>query len=183
MMAGTGVRGDEVLTEQAKLLMHAGGTPEDLIQENAKAQKAMFDILKTTANREEAEKKYKEAMSGFSAAIKDAAFMQMNSALSPWMRYFVTYDPQSALEKVKCPVLALDGEKDLQVSPRQNLPAIEKALRAGGNKDFKVVELPGLNHLFQTCKTGTVAEYGEIEETMSPAALDLISGWIAQHSR
>jgi fermentation-respiration switch protein FrsA (DUF1100 family) len=125
----------------------------------------------------------RESISTVNPTIRDAALAQLNMALSPWMRYFVTYDPQTALEKVKCPVLALNGEKDLQVPPRQNLPAIEKALRSGGNKDFKAVELPGLNHLFQTCKTGSVAEYQQIEETISPTALDLMGNWILQHTR
>jgi uncharacterized protein len=183
LMAGTGVKGEDVLTQQGEQLMRAGGAGEELIQENKKAQKILFDTLKSTADDEAAEKQIRQALSGLNPVIRDAADAQMKSLLSPWTRYFVTYDPQPALEKVKCPVLAVNGEKDLQVSPRQNLPAIEKALRAGGNKDFKVVEMPGLNHLFQTCKTGSVAEYGQIEETISPAALNLISGWILDHVR
>ncbi|HZP18493.1 MAG TPA: hypothetical protein VFB00_11035, partial [Terriglobales bacterium] len=82
------------------------------------------------------------------------------------------------LSKLTCPVLVLNGEKDLQVPPQQNLPPIRKALEAGGNKNSEVIELPGLNHLFQTSKTGAVSEYGEIEETMSPVALEKIAGWI-----
>jgi hypothetical protein len=74
----------------AVLGLRASGTSEEFIEENARAQKAMFDILKTTANRNEAEKKYREAMAGFSPTIKDAASLQMNSNLSPWMRFFVT---------------------------------------------------------------------------------------------
>jgi pimeloyl-ACP methyl ester carboxylesterase len=183
LMAGTGVKGDEVLTEQGKLLLRANGAGEDLIQENTKVQKALFAVIKSTSDNEVAEKQVRESLSTMNPTIRDAALAQLNMALSPWMRYFVTYDPQPALEKVKCPVLAINGEKDLQVPPGQNLPAIEKALRAGGNKDFKAVELSGLNHLFQTCKTGSVAEYQQIEETISPTALDLMGNWILQHTR
>jgi fermentation-respiration switch protein FrsA (DUF1100 family) len=104
-----------------------------------------------------------------------------SAILSPWFRYFLTYDPRPALAKMKCPVLALIGANDLQVPPRENLAAIESALKAGGNKDFKVVEVPKLNHLFQTSTTGLPAEYSSIEETISPVALNLISDWIAQH--
>ncbi len=75
-------------------------------------------------------------------------------------------------------MLALIGEKDLQVPPKQNLPVIRKALADGGNKNFEVDELPGLNHLFQTAKTGAISEYSEIEETMSPVAMEKIAGWI-----
>ena len=77
-------------------------------------------------------------------------------------------------------MLAVIGERDLQVPPNENLPEIEKALKSGGNRDFTVRELAGLNHLLQTCKTGSPTEYAEIEETMSPAALQLIGDWIAK---
>jgi uncharacterized protein len=80
--------------------------------------------------------------------------------------------------KIKAPVLAIIGEKDLQVPPKENLPAIRKALGAAGNQNFEVVELPGLNHLFQTARTGESSEYGEIEETISPLALEKITKWI-----
>jgi uncharacterized protein len=79
---------------------------------------------------------------------------------------------------VTCPVLAINGEKDTQVPPRQNLPAIKKALEQAGNQHFEADELPGLNHLFQTAKTVAPAEYAGIEETMSPVALEKITGWI-----
>jgi fermentation-respiration switch protein FrsA (DUF1100 family) len=94
------------------------------------------------------------------------------------VRFFLTYDPATALRKVTCPVLAINGSLDLQVPPAQNLPAIRKALEEAGNKRFEVDELPGLNHLFQTAKTGSPSEYAEIEETMSPVALDKIASWI-----
>jgi uncharacterized protein len=75
-------------------------------------------------------------------------------------------------------VLALNGSLDLQVPPAQNLPVIRKALEEAGNKHFEVDELPGLNHLFQTAKTGAPSEYGQIEETMSPLAMDKVASWI-----
>jgi pimeloyl-ACP methyl ester carboxylesterase len=183
LMAGSGVKGEDLLLEQGRLLMRASGASEELMQENAKVQKKLFSVIKSTTDNEAAEKQMREFLSTVNPAIRESALAQMNMALSPWMRFFVTYDPQTALLKVKCPVLAMNGEKDLQVPPRQNLPAIEDALRAGGNKDFKVVELPGLNHLFQTCKTGAVSEYSQIEETISPSALDLMGDWILQHTR
>ena len=99
----------------------------------------------------------------------------MNTLQAPWFRYFVNYDPAPTLSKVKCPVLAINGEKDAQVPARQNLPAIRKALAAGRNRDFDVLELASLNHLFQTAKTGGLEEYSTIEETISPVALDKIS--------
>ena len=86
------------------------------------------------------------------------------------------------MKKVKCPVLALDGSRDLQVPPQENLAAIAGRLKAGGNTDYTVKELPGLNHLFQTQRPGSPSEYAKIEETFSPAALTVISDWIAAHT-
>jgi fermentation-respiration switch protein FrsA (DUF1100 family) len=99
---------------------------------------------------------------------------------SPWFRYFIRYNPAVALEKVKCPVLALNGEKDVPVTPKENLEAIAKALEKGKNKRFTTKELPGLNHLFQECTTGLHTEYASIEQTFSPVALDVILNWIKQ---
>ena len=109
--------------------------------------------------------------------------VQLQSLLSPWFRFFLTYDPKTTLGKVKCPVLAINGEKDLQVPPQENLSIIKEALQAGGNQNFTIMELPGLNHLFQTAQTGLPAEYAKIEETISPVALKIISDWILQQTK
>ena len=96
--------------------------------------------------------------------------------------YDQDYDPLPALKKVQCPVLALDGSKDLQVSATENLPLIREALKAAGNSDVTATEMPGLNHLFQHAESGTPAEYGAIEETISPEVLQTITDWIAKRS-
>jgi fermentation-respiration switch protein FrsA (DUF1100 family) len=98
--------------------------------------------------------------------------------LSPWWHFALSYQPGKTLAQIKCPVLAINGTKDTQVSPEKNLAAIKEALIKGGNQNFQVKELPGLNHLFQTAKTGSEYEYGTIEETMSPDVLSLITQWI-----
>jgi fermentation-respiration switch protein FrsA (DUF1100 family) len=100
----------------------------------------------------------------------------------PELRSFLFHDPATVLTNLKIPVLALGGSRDLQVPPAQNLPAITAALKAGGNNDFKVQELPGLNHLFQKCDLCTVAEYGSLEETFSPTALQIMGEWIVAHT-
>ena len=97
---------------------------------------------------------------------------------TPWFRFFLTYEPSTALEQITLPVLAINGALDVQVPSHQNLPMIERALQKAGNRQYKTLELPGLNHLFQRCKTGSVAEYKEIEETISLDVLDLIAEWI-----
>ena len=100
---------------------------------------------------------------------------------SPWFKQFLTYDPEPVLEKLKCPVLALSGDRDLQVDSAENVPLLRKAYETSGNKDFIVVEIEGVNHLFQTAQSGSPALYGAIEETISPAVLTAIGNWIAQH--
>jgi hypothetical protein len=94
------------------------------------------------------------------------------------MRYFLSTDPAVFWKEVKCPVLALNGDKDLQVNYEQNLPAIKAAVNSGGNKKVKTEVLPDHNHLFQHCTTGAPAEYSTIEETFSPEALSIITDWI-----
>ena len=106
---------------------------------------------------------------------------QIQSLLTPWFKYFLIYDPRSTLSMVSCPVLALIGEKDLQVPPEENLKAIGSSLLKGGNRDFTIKEFPGLNHLFQTALTGSPDEYAEIEETISPVVLEYIKDWIWLH--
>lgn len=93
-------------------------------------------------------------------------------------RYDLRHDPQATLMKVRCPVLALGGEKDRQVPAKENLAIIEEALKAGGNTQFTVREFPGLNHGFQTVSNGTGSEHIKNEETMSPIVLQTISDWI-----
>lgn len=176
MMAGTGVPGDAVLAEQTKLILLANGGSQEMAERQKEAELEITAMVKQETNSAALEKKLREKFSGqFTEAQLSASIMQMNSA---WMRYFISYDPAVALSKVTCPVLALNGEKDLQVPPKQNLPAIRKALEAGGDKHFEIVELPGLNHLFQTAKTGSPSEYAQIEETIAPVALETMANWI-----
>ena len=117
--------------------------------------------------------------------MSDEAFvkLQVTQITTPWMQYFIKYNPAPALEKVTCPVLALNGEKDLQVPPKENLEAIKKALSKGGNKKVTIIELPNLNHLFQECKTGSPAEYATIEQTFSPAAMMEILKWVKAQTK
>jgi pimeloyl-ACP methyl ester carboxylesterase len=113
----------------------------------------------------------------FEPALKQSR-MQLQNLLAPWTRFFLTYDPRPTLSHITCPVLAINGENDRQVLPDENLPLIEKALRSSGNSHVTVKKLPGLNHLFQTSKTGSPTEYASIEETFSPKALAVIGDWI-----
>jgi fermentation-respiration switch protein FrsA (DUF1100 family) len=99
----------------------------------------------------------------------------------PWLKYFVSYNPVTDLRKVTCPVLAITGAKDTQVDAKTNLKLITNVLTQSRNKDFKTVELPQLNHMLQTATTGDLTEYSQIEETMSPVALNTITNWVKTH--
>ncbi|HDQ46283.1 MAG TPA: alpha/beta hydrolase [bacterium] len=191
LMAGPGVPGDELLHRQSALIALAAGATGEEVRKEETRRRALFEVLKSVQDSAAVE----ERMRAILAAEMDSALIQDSQAAEAtinrpvrmmntlWFKYFLTYDPRPDLKKVRCPVLALVGEKDLQVCPRQNLPEIEAALRAGRNRDFTVRELPGLNHLFQTSETGVPADYGKIEETISPAALRLIGDWMEQKSR
>ena len=94
------------------------------------------------------------------------------------MKFFLSYDPAVALKKVKCPLLAVNGEKDLQVPAAENLKAIQNALINGGNTKGSIKSYPGLNHLFQHSETGNPEEYGKIEETFAPEVMEDIKVWM-----
>ncbi|MFH6944170.1 alpha/beta hydrolase family protein [Flavobacterium sp. FlaQc-50] len=110
--------------------------------------------------------------------LEDYVNLRVAQVTNPWMAYFLRYNPEPVLEKVKCPVLALNGEKDLQVAPKENLEIIQKALAKGGNKKVTIKEIPNLNHLFQECQTGSPDEYSKIEQTLSPIAMNEVLQWI-----
>jgi pimeloyl-ACP methyl ester carboxylesterase len=174
MMAGTGVPGDEILEQQVVLIGRAAGKSQAQVEQDAAVQKEVLAVVKKDTDPAMLDKDLRTVMAGKVPEVQMGIQIKMVS--SPWFRDFLLYDPVSTLTKLTCPVLAINGEKDLQVPPEQNLPPIRKAL--AGNKNSEVDELPGLNHLFQTAKTGAVGEYAEIEETMSPVALDKVAGWI-----
>ncbi len=192
LMAGTGIPGDKIIeAQQVAGLLKIAGMDQALIDLAVRSQRQVVEIVKQEADPEVAKQKVrkvvKDAVSkldetqkrtiGYSDTYVDT---QTNAVTSRWFRFFFMHDPASVLRKVKCPVLAINGELDTQVLPKENLPPIEQALRAAGNTRVTIRELPGLNHLFQTAKTGDSDEYAQIEETMSPLALETIAGWIAQ---
>ena len=193
LMAGTGVTGEEIIYRQAELIAQADGADAQTLAASRDATKRIFEIIKQESDPAKAEERIREAMSDSipkiadSPAARKAAESQLSASakrvLTPWYRFFLTYDPLLALGKVRCPVLAINGEKDLQVDPEQNLPKIEAALQEAGNADCTFQVFPGLNHLFQHCQTGSPAEYGKIEETISPEVLELIAGWIAERTK
>jgi pimeloyl-ACP methyl ester carboxylesterase len=194
LMAAPGVKGEDLLEEQAALVAKARGASDEMIAMNREMQKKMFtlvlqgkDYIATETELRELWGQAKDKMSADDIrAMGDpdvVARQQIRAVMTPWFRYFLSYDPREALEHTHCPVLAINGELDLQVPARQNLPAIEAALKSGGNPDVTITELPRLNHLFQTAPTGSPAEYAGIDETLSPVALKTMGDWIVAHTR
>ncbi len=174
LMAGPGVPGDLIIEEQIANLLKAQGASQAAIDATLRAQRRLVEVVKTETDPNVAREKLRNL--GYTEA-------QIQTATSKWFRFFVTHDPQETLRKVKCPVLAINGTLDTQVLAQMNLPAIERALREGGNPDFTVKELPGLNHLFQTARTGNLDEYAKIDETISPVALETIAQWIEARTK
>jgi uncharacterized protein len=182
LMAGPGVPGDEIILKQvAGLQQRAGASGKALALE-----RKLLDIVKREKNNDAALAAMRKAaaadFAGLPEAVRKTKDAEMRLMITPWYRSFIACDPRPLLRQLRIPVLALNGLLDMQVSPEQNLPAIEAALKAGGNKDFAIVPMPGLNHLFQKADTGMPDEYGEIEETINPAALTRIGDWIAAHT-
>ena len=187
MMAGVGIPGDSLLLEQTRLIARAMGMPEQTINAQLFVTKGIINVLKKEKDPDRRTESLRNMVTGGMYEQMDRERQQMIDAQmaqydNNWFSFLVSFDPRPYLEKVKCPVLALNGEKDLQVPPKLNLPAIEAALSKGGNKNHKTIELEDLNHLFQKCETGAPAEYGQIEETISPEVLEIMKNWILEIS-
>lgn len=194
LMAGPGVTGERILYEQGALINRASGATEEQIEKNRALQRAMFEILKSEPDAARATEALTETVRTSLEAMTDAEraqagvtdeesleqvmATQIQQVNTPWFRYFLTYDPAPVIEQVTVPVLAINGEKDLQVPYAENLREIEAALQRGGNTNYEIHALPGLNHLFQHSETGAPSEYGNIDETWSVGSMELIADWI-----
>lgn len=194
LLAGPGIQGDSILLLQQKLIGKTAGMSDEALQKNELTNRKIFDIVIASSNLEQltidltnsitqALKDNPNPQKPAGMSDEDFVKLQVNQIASPWMQYFIKHDPAPTLAKVKCPVLALNGEKDLQVPPKENLDAISTALAKGGNKKVTIMELPNLNHLFQECKTGSPYEYASIEQTFSPTALTEILKWIQTQTK
>jgi hypothetical protein len=187
-LAGPGVTGQQLILRQSGDIGRQSGLSEKEIKESTDINTRLYEIVKKEKDNNGAEVKVLESYQKILASnkmpeedIKKALHqlkMTFGANSYTWFRYFIMTNPATYWKKVQCPVLAINGEKDLQVAADVNIPAIEKALKSGGNKTYITAVLPGLNHLFQHCTTGLPSEYGSIEETFSQEALKLISDWI-----
>ncbi|SHJ99981.1 alpha/beta hydrolase family protein [Hymenobacter psychrotolerans] len=179
-LAGVGVSGSELLVRQQSDLLRTAGLDTVHLNQVRRTQQQILQIIATTPDNPPAIARMVPLLKQVSPGVTESALTAMATQMTgPWYRHFLTLNPQPALAKVKAPVLALNGTKDLQVAADLNLAAIEQGLKAGGNRDVTVQQLEGLNHLLQTAKTGLPSEYGQLDETMSPSALQIIGNWIA----
>jgi uncharacterized protein len=194
MLAGPGVKGSELLGDQAEAILKSQGVSADA----AHAYRSFYlQMINAAANSKDTATAYNLAWKDYenwkqsSTATQrsqigysdDAAASRIIHGLvaqlsQPWFVYFFQSDPAKLIQQMRAKVLALNGDKDLQVNSKQNLPAIEAALKQSKSKVYVTKELPGLNHLFQTCKACTIAEYGELEETFSSLALNEMITWL-----
>lgn len=184
LLAGPGYDGKDILLQQTEAMAKAGGASPDKLKEMNEANEAVYDAILKDGNDSLLRKKIiglmkKQIPGNLSEGEKEKIVIsQADLMMSPWMRYFLKNDPKDYLRKVKCPVLAVNGSKDLQVLPEINIDAIKKALAEGGNKRVTTKIFPGLNHLFQHAQTGLPSEYSQIDETFAPEVLDYVGNWI-----
>ena len=185
-LAGAGVRGDSLMLKQVELISKSQGMSDAVWQGMKPSIRNRYAILQQTDKTpEELQKElYADVTKTMSPEqLKDLNTIQQISAqissmTSPWYLHFMRYDPAQDLKNLKCPVLALNGEKDIQVDAAMNLTAIQERITGNGNKNVTVKAYPNLNHLFQTCEKGTLTEYGQLEETINPEVLKDIIEWI-----
>jgi uncharacterized protein len=193
IMSGAGVAGGDVLLEQQKLILKAGGVSDSLITQNLDLQKKINSALRDEKDLNDirndiqafAEKDYASLSPDIRKSIRDKN-VYINSTVqtqiqvfnNPWFMFYVKYNPALVYEKIHVPVLLLFGELDLQVPTLLNKPKIEEAFAKGGNKNFKSYIFPKTNHLFQEAKTGSPGEYSSLKKEFVPGFLETISNWI-----
>jgi pimeloyl-ACP methyl ester carboxylesterase len=191
LLAGPGLPGDEVLRTQLRAVLKAADEKTETAELTVRLQATVLPIAKQPGPADERKKKVAKAASDFFDGLtkdqqkqlggdRETVAAGMTRLGDAWMHYFLTYDPRPALGKVACPVLAVAGDLDVQVSADTNLAAIERAVKAGGNERVTTKAFPKLNHLFQHAKTGSPSEYGQIEETFAPEVLTFVTEWIGK---
>jgi pimeloyl-ACP methyl ester carboxylesterase len=185
LLAAPATTGEKTLLNQSELIGRAGGLSDEQLEPSLGFDRAAYALVRKEKDPNALAEKLVALVkeSGLDAALPPAALeTQLRMLASPWFRFFLDYDPLPNLKAVNCPVLALYGQKDLQVPPKANLPLLQKALQDSMNTQAETRQLPELNHLFQHAYSGTPAEYAAIEETLSPEALALIVDWVRVHS-
>ncbi len=195
LLAAPGVKIIDLMAEQNAAVLKSAGVDSSIAENFKPAYKQIVTILINATDTVSAKQNLMQFVNDWysktdTATLKGLGFKSANDIQeyvqdlvaeysNPWFKYFLQFDPQPYLTKLKkVKVLALNGSRDIQVVSQQNLPAVRSALVQGSTKTFEVKEMPGLNHLFQTCHTCTVQEYGQLEETIAPIVLQTITDWL-----
>ncbi len=181
-MAGPAVPLDQLMLKQIEELALSENRPEEDIKKLLNLNQEIFNAIKENEDSVKAVSAIESILDkeNYANGNPDARKNITQRSMSIWFRYFIKYNPFPTLEKVNCPFLAINGEKDKQVDAKMNLEMMRSAFSKGNNSDFKLIYLPRLNHAFQEAETGNVAEYRMIEQTMSPLALNTITQWIKE---
>lgn len=193
LMASPCVNWEELVLKQEESLMRVDKVSEEFITKSLEFRKQVFVILKNEKNRELAEPKlrdfftkYFDQLAPTERQIAETYYGPLEAQIpfvnSVWFRYHLVHEPVEILKSIETPILALNGELDLVVSSKQNLSRIAHTLDEAKHKDHTIMEIPKLNHAFQTCTSGSVKECAEIEETTAPVVLNIISDWILKRA-
>jgi pimeloyl-ACP methyl ester carboxylesterase len=180
LLAPPGVRGDQVLLTQKRAIELASGMPADIVDRSIATQTEMIAAVMASSDAEAIRSKVSTLLMARGVPADRAAVIAADAA-SPAFRGLLDRDPIPALKMLDQPVLVIAGARDLQVLPDVNLPPIRAAL--AGNRDARIVLMPGLNHLLQPAATGTPQEYVSISTTIDPAVLDLIEHWVTAKAK
>lgn len=191
LLAAPAVSIDSLMLDQRRQVGRAMGQPEFLIARDEPALRAAYAWIKDNPGLSQED--YVDGLYGvFEAQLKNlpaalqksitdprAFNAQYVAPLSnPWMRRFIAFEPKDFLQNLQIPVLAINGLKDTQVDGLTNLNAIAEIMATNGNEDVTITPLLDLNHLFQPADTGAPTEYGTIDTTFAPAALEAIGSWL-----
>jgi uncharacterized protein len=180
MLSGPGTSSQQIARSQNRLIALSQGTSEEDIAKSEKINSQITRAVAESTSTDDAKAKMREILTP--QAIEALGINESQVELiiaqnsSPWIRYFLGYDPANFLPQITIPILALNGELDLQVPAKENLTGLRVLLK--DHPDATITELPGLNHMFQHATTGALGEYNDIEETFSPEAMKIIADWI-----
>lgn len=192
LLAGPGIPISELMVEQNRDQMKLAGVSDSVIAATSTTNRRLYQAVVNLKGLNEQDFKtkleavlFKELRNNNTEHASEAVIaQQVNSNVkqfdAPWFKYFLAFNPQTYLSKVKCPLLAINGTLDMQVSSESNLKGIKESMIKAGNKNFEIFPIKNLNHLLQLAKTGSLAEYAQLEETVNPQALDKVAVWIAK---
>lgn len=172
-LAGGAVSGGDIITEQVRLLSEVTGATPEAVEAAVATQRRLMDAVADNAADGEAAQRAAETILVEAGTPQGAATRSAAAMAHPWFRGFVAYDPGPSIAAIEAPMLAVFGQKDLQVPPDQNAPVLRQL-----KPDAEVVVLPGLNHLFQPAGTGLPSEYGQIETSLDPSVISTVVDWV-----